>query len=200
MTDPTYQLVDGDSKSGMVPTDESLMSAYCAGEKEAFGELMRRYSRPLLGFLIRMTGNRQESEDHFQETFMRVHAKAETFDVQARFKPWLYTIATRVALDGRRKQQRRPMLLSLSAATGESERDFRSKDPREAAVSGERKIAVQQAILALPKRQRAALVLAYYQDLPYARIAEILECSEGTVKTHMSRALKKLATLLPEEQ
>ena len=70
--------------------------------------------------------------------------------------------------------------------------------PTEAACRQEQVEAVRQAVAALPDRQRAALVLAYYQQLSYREVAEVLGCSVGTVKTHMSRALAALAERLPD--
>lgn len=175
------------------------MMAHRSGEAEAFGELMRRYSAPLLGFLVRMTGDRQESEDHFQETFIRVHDKAESFDEAGVFKPWLYTIATRVAMDSHRKKRRRPTLDSTLNITLTENPAQAAPTPGETIARAEIREEVQAAIDELPSQQRAVLVLSYYEGLPYRRIAEILECSEGTVKTHMSRAIRKLAVSLPKE-
>jgi RNA polymerase sigma-70 factor (ECF subfamily) len=183
----------------MQRTDETLMIAHRSGEAEAFGELMRRYSAPLLGFLVRMTGDRQESEDHFQETFIRVHDKAESFDETGIFKPWLYTIATRVAMDSHRKKRRRPTLDSALNKTLVENPAPAQPTPGDRIVRAELRDQVQAAIADLPSQQRAVLVLSYYEGLPYRRIAEILDCSEGTVKTHMSRAIRKLAVSLPEE-
>ena len=176
--------------------DETLMMAHRSGEQEAFAELVHRYSRPLMGFLVRMTGDPQESEDHFQETFIRVHDKADTFDENGVFKPWLYTIATRVARDNYRKKKRRPELGSTMNLTL-SEAASGAAAPLASMAESERRDQVQAAISELPQRQREVLVLSYYEGHTYARIAEMLDCSESSVKTHMSRAIRKLATVLP---
>jgi len=194
----------------MEHSDEALIKAHRRGDPAAFGELVRRYADPLLGYLRRRSVNRQQAEDCFQETFLKVHRKAATFRSRGRFKSWLYSIATNVAIDGLRKAGREPQMISLNKYDdcGESDvlestmavEEEKSSDPFEAAVLAEQKVQVQQAIEQLPERQQAALILAYYQGLTYREVAETLGCSVGTVKTQVFRALKKLAGLLPNMQ
>ena len=190
----------------MEHTDKSLINAHCQGDRTAFGELVRRYGDSMLRFLMRMSGNRQLAEDLFQETFKRVHEKAHTFR-GSRFKPWLFAIATRVAIDSlrRRKRMRIVSLNQKSDCPGENSNQFgaiaaadNSCNPSNEAVKAEQAEQVQRAIGLLPARQRATLVLAYYQQLSYRQVAEVLGCSIGTVKTQMYRALRTLAKKLPD--
>ncbi len=184
--------------------DENLVAAHLRGDPAAFGELVRRYGDGVLGYLFHMTGNRDQAEDLFQETFQRVHEKARTFRGGS-FKSWLFTIATRVTIDTARRRKRMPTL-SLNAETDCDDdpspvemvaaRD--AADPVDEVVRAEQKEQVRRAIEALPVGQRAALILAYYQQLSYAEVAETLGCSVGAVKTQMSRALAKLARRLPD--
>lgn len=190
----------------MDSTDESLIDAYCQGDKAAFSELVRRYADGMLGYLVRMSGNRQLAEDLFQETFKRVHEKAHTFAGRS-FKSWVFTIATRVAIDARRKR-RRLQMVSLSRradCSGNSDEELgavmaadNSCNPSQKAIRAEQAEQVRQAIALLPARQRATLILAYYQQLNYRQVAEVLGCSIGTVRTQMFRALRKLADRLPD--
>lgn len=184
--------------------DESLVAAHLRGDPAAFRELVRRYGDGVLGYLFRMTGNRDQAEDLFQETFQRVHEKARSYRGGS-FKSWLYTIATRVTIDTARRRKRLT-ILSLSRDTDcaddpaplEALVANDAPDPAEKAVKEEQKEQVRRAIAALPVGQRAALVLAYYQQLTYPQVAEALGCSVGSVKTQMSRALAKLARILPD--
>ncbi len=179
----------------MERTDELLMEAYRDGDQSAFPHLVHRYQNLLYGYLMRMVNNSEIAEDCFQETFLRVHRKAHTYRSGARFKGWLYTIATRIAIDRLRHDLRRPNTDSLE------DRDPAQPnacDPAEDAARSELRQSVQAAIEMLPPQQRAALVLAYYQGHTYTEVAEIMGCSIGSVKSHMSRALKKLSTLLPQ--
>ncbi len=190
----------------MENTDRSLIDAHRQGDKTAFGELVRRYGDSVLGYLTRMSGSREQAEDLFQETFKRVHEKAHTLRGN-RFKPWLFTIATHVAIDGMRRRRRlRVVSLNqkLDCADGRCEElgavavADSSCEPSQQAARAEQKEQVQQAVESLPANQRTTLVLAYYQQLSYREVAEALGCSIGTVKAQMYRALKTLAQRLPD--
>jgi len=189
----------------MANTDKSLIDAHIAGDRTAFGELVRRYGDSVLGYLVKMAGNREQAEDFFQETFQRVHEKAHTFRGE-RLKSWLFTIATHVAIDGLRKRKRRPVV-SLSSNIGCTDGNCSelaavtaadSCDPSQEAAVAEQKEQVRRAVEELPAKQRATLVLAYYQQLSYPEVASVLGCSTGTVKAQMSRALRTLARKLPD--
>jgi len=192
--------------ASMENTDKSLINAHCQGDKTAFGELVRRYGDSVLGYLMRMSGSRERAEDLFQETFKRVHEKAHTLRGN-HFKPWLFTIATNVAIDGMRRRRRLQVVSlnqKLDCADGRCEElgavavaDNRC-EPSQEAIRTEQKEQVRQAIESLPANQRATLVLAYYQQLSYREVAEALGCSIGTVKAQMYRALKTLAQRLPD--
>jgi len=179
----------------MERTDELLMEAYRDGDSSAFPLLVHRYHSLLYGYLMRMLNNSEIAEDCFQETFLRVHRKAHTYRTGARFKNWLYTIATRIAIDSVRHAARRPQTESFEL---DEPAQMDGRDPSEDAARNELKQTVQAALETLPPQQRAALVLAYYQGHTYPEVAQIMGCSLGTVKTHMSRALKKLSTQLPK--
>ena len=181
----------------MDETDENLMEAHCEGDRSAFADLVRRYQGLLFGYFMRMTHNTEMAEDLFQETFLRVHQKAHTYRAGSKFKSWLFTIGTRIAIDRLRKNKRQP--LSFSTETEETILD-QTDGPAIETARLEMQATVQAAIDALPPKQRAALILSYYEGHTYPEIARIMGCSTGTIKTHMSRALKKLAVLLPEPE
>jgi RNA polymerase sigma-70 factor (ECF subfamily) len=187
-------------------TDKSLIDAHLQGDREAFGELVRRYGDSLLGYLTKICRNREQAKDLFQETFRRVHEKAHTLR-GSNFKSWLYTIATRVAMDSLRKGNRlRTVSLNQPAACdgdncpelGAVALADETQDPAQEAVKAEQKEQVRRAVESLPDRQRVTLVLAYYQGLTYREVATALDCSIGTVKTQMFRALRTLAQRLPD--
>jgi len=190
----------------MVNNDKSLIEAHLKGDTTAFGELVRRYGDSLLGYLTTMTGSIELAEDLFQETFKRVHEKAATFR-GSRIKGWLFAIATNVAIDGFRRG-RRLQVTSLNQKLDCNDDEGQelsavavadnSYEPSQKVIMAERKKQVRQALEMLPAKQRATLILAYYQQLSYPEVAQVLDCSVGTVKTQMYRALKTLAQRLPD--
>ena len=153
-----------------------------------------------------MTGSIEQAEDLFQETFKRVHEKADTFR-GTRIKSWLFAIATNVAIDGFRRDKRLQVTSlnqKLDCADDEGREvgtvpvSDNSYGPSQKAIMTERKEQVRHALELLPARQRATLVLAYFQQLTYPEVAQVLGCSIWTVKTQMYRALKTLAQRLPD--
>jgi RNA polymerase sigma-70 factor (ECF subfamily) len=188
----------------MEKTDKSLIDAHLQGDSEAFGELVRRYGDSLLSYLTRICRNREQAKDLFQETFRKVHEKAHTLRGN-QFKSWLYTIATRVAMDSLRRS-RRVHMVSLNQQVdcdgGNCPQPVAvaadCDDPALEASKAEQQELVRKAVESLPDRQRVTLVLAYYQGLSYREVAKILDCSIGTVKTQMFRALRTLAQRLPD--
>jgi RNA polymerase sigma-70 factor (ECF subfamily) len=190
----------------MDSTDKSLIDAHRQGDPRAFGELVRRYGGSVLGYLMKMSGSREQAEDFFQETFKRVHEKAHTLRSN-QFKSWLFKIATHVAIDGLRKQRRLPVVSlnqKLDCADGDSEELGAVAvagnwcNPSHEVAKSEQAEQVRRVIRLLPAKQRATLVLAYYQQLSYPEVAEAMGCSIGTVKKQMYRALRTLAQRLPE--
>src|SRR6266702_5635797 len=104
-------------------TDEELLAAYRQGDRGSFAKLVERYQRELFHFLVRFLGDRAAAEDIFQEAFLQVHQSADQFDLQRRFRPWLFTIAANKARDLMRSQARRPtnpLQASINAGDEES--------------------------------------------------------------------------------
>jgi RNA polymerase sigma-70 factor (ECF subfamily) len=186
-------------------TDEQLLQDYREGDTQAFRTLIARHQDDLLRFLIRLTGDRQAADDIFQETFLQVHISADTFDPARRFKPWLFTIAANKARDLLRKKVRRqevdisaPVNRSGSGGEegGQTFVDLMEVDvpaPDEGLEGRERDELVQRAIDRMPLPLREILLLAYFQRLSYAQIAEELEIPLGTVKSRLHSAVAAFA-------
>ena len=187
---------------GTMDSTERILIEGCArGDSGALAEVVRIYGGGVLGYLTKMCG-RDQAEDLFQETFKRVYEKAGTIRGE-RLKPWLYTVATRLAMDSMRKKKR----FKLVSFGGGEDCDGpetmiadQKSDPAGETLKAERKEQVRASVMGLPERMRATLVMAYYEGLSYAEIAECMGCSVGTVKSQMFRALKILADKLPEAE
>ncbi len=180
MADPRLETAD---------EDVQLMLALRAGDETAFEALFERWAGALLRFLERMVTSRAQAEELMQETFLRVYRARDRYEVRARFSTWLYTIATRIALN----ELRRPGHRSLDAEPDDAEYtpiDWAIDQPAiddvvDARLRGRR---VEDALRALPERQRAALWLASVEGMSYADVAEALELSASSVKALVHRA------------
>jgi len=186
-------------------TDRNLIDAYLSGEKEAFETLVRRHGAAVLGYLTKMTHNQDHAEDLFQETFQKVHQNAASFTGN-NLRPWLLKIATNAAI-GRWRKEKKHAATSLAAPVGcsdglhchtlESTLKANTLQPVEEVELEEKRQQVRAALNTLPAQQRAALILNYYHHMTYQQIAKSLGCSVGSVRTHLFRALKKMAAVLP---
>jgi RNA polymerase sigma-70 factor (ECF subfamily) len=186
--------------------DEALFEQYRQGSTDAFRELLERHHDDLLRFLIRLTGNRQLAEDVFQDAFLQVHQSAATFDATRRFKPWLFTIAANKARDAlRRKGRRQEVDLSAPVSGGGRGSDDGGTTfvdlmeidipaPDAAMDDRERDALVQRALDGMSHPLREILLLAYFQRLSYAQIAEDLQIPLGTVKSRLHAAVASFAT------
>lgn len=181
-------------------TDEQVFVAFRDGDPAAYRELIERYHDDLLRFLTRLVGDRAAAEDLFQETFLQVHLSAHTFDASRRFRPWLFTIGANKGRDLLRKKKRQKtyeLSRSLKGSEGGTafvdllEVDVPSPDA--AMDLAERDELVQEALNRLGPPLREVLLLAYFQRLSYAQIAEDLGIPLGTVKSRMHSAVAAFA-------
>ena len=113
----------------MEPGKVSLLSAHMQGDQRAFEQLVRTHADSLFGYLMRICGNRQNAEDLFQQSFMKVHQRADTFKAHGNFKSWLFTIATHLAIDAARKEKRDKKLLDDYAHNHPSRSTLQQNNP-----------------------------------------------------------------------
>src|SRR5207249_7089810 len=182
-------------------SDEELMSRYReTARDEDFHALVHRYEREIYRYLARYTGDPALAEDVFQNTFLQVHLKRRLYEAGRPVRPWLYAIATHQAVDALRKAGRQPTIsLDQTAETGDSNPgalvDLLVSDvpgPLAELQGEERRDWVRASIARLPDALRQTLILAYYQDLKYREIAEVLKIPVGTVKSRLHAAIAKL--------
>ncbi|MFM7134351.1 MAG: RNA polymerase sigma factor [Planctomycetota bacterium] len=174
--------------------------AHRSGDAGALRHLIERYSGELHGFLTRLVGSRAGADDVFQEAFLQVHLSAESFDEQRRFRPWLYTIAANKGRDFLRRQKRRAAL-SLDAPVSTNGEGAlvdlipgAAEAPSSSLESGDEAAMVKQVVEELPSHFREILLLAYFQKLSYAQIADSLSIPIGTVKSRLHAAVASFAS------
>lgn len=170
--------------------------ARCRGQDPmAFRAFVVRYERMVFALLSRMLGRGSEIEDLAQETFVRAYRAFPKFDPDgpAQVSTWLLTIATRLALDVRKKKR-------LEVAPIDESTDAAGTSTPELALERrELGRALADAAAALPDDQRAALVLAEYHGLSILEIAQALGVPENTAKTRLFRAREKMRASLAGE-
>jgi RNA polymerase sigma-70 factor (ECF subfamily) len=174
--------------------DVRLMLAVREGDPSAFDALFRQWAGPLLRYLERMLSSAASAEELMQETFLRVYRARERYEPSARFSTWLYTIATRLALN----ELRRPQHQSPHRSTddlSEVPLALTADEPAADAVVHARRLgdAVERKLRELPERQRLALWLTAVEGFSYAEVADALETTEKSVKALVHRARSTLA-------
>ena len=168
--------------------NEELMLQFQSGHTDALGILYERLHEPLYCFLFRYTKEEQLSIDIVQDTFEIIQNKKMLFDIErGTVKSFLFQIAYRSMLNKLNRRKRWQSLLPFLVPV------HKKTLPREEAL------VIQQAISNLPDKQRAVILLAYYEDLAQEEIAQILNIPIGTVKSRLHNAIKALKFELKEE-
>lgn len=178
-----------------ITSDHALLEATRSGDGDAFAELVGRYRNQITSYIYRMTNDYDGAVDLAQETFVRVFRAADRYQRTYAFSTYIYRIATNLAISELRKRKRR-RLVSLTgffqSSDGAEPVELNPPDERplqdSELVDFERRNAVQRAISTLPEKYRAPLILRDVDGRSYDEIARILETSEGTVKSRISRA------------
>ena len=172
----------------MADADEELVLQSQNGSLTAFEELVRNHQRMIHSLTFRMTGSLADAEDLAQETFIRAHAQIGTFRGTAKFSTWLYRIAVNTCLNWRQSEARRHHLQADCAEEISAQHLHGENCPAE----NQSRQQVQSALLKLPVKQRAAIVLTIYDGLNHAEAAQVLGCSETTVSWRVFAARRKL--------
>lgn len=178
--------------------DEALLRAMASGQSGAFDELFSRHSSAVLSFLSRLTASRCDPEDLLQETFLRVLTHAGDFRPGAAFRPWLFTIARNAAYNALQKRKLRSEVeVQTDAAAGQMD-NMPGADPSARMQSQEQKARVLAALEELPDVHREIIVLIIFDGFSYEEAAAITGDSEGTLRSRVFHALKKLRERLKE--
>lgn len=158
------------------------------GDRAAFEELLKRYETRLIAFIRSIVRDRGDAEDLFQETFLRVHRAAPRYVPKARLSTFLHTIARNLALNFVQKKREQPVERVVD--TGVEEEAGRGADLEAL------RAALAAALSRLPREQREAVTLRYVSELPYRRIAEVMDAPIGTVASWVHDGLQKLSPAL----
>lgn len=170
-------------------SDHDLMLAVRDGELDALGELFERHHGPLFGFLAKLTGQRTAAEDIAQTVFQRMLKYRHTYRDDGSFTAWMYHLARRSAADHFRKASAAPTATDPQVLT-----DHPDTAPHagEHAATRDEHALLHVALNRLHRDDREVLLLSRFQELSFAEVANILECSAGAAKVRAHRALREL--------
>ncbi|HEX9103195.1 MAG TPA: sigma-70 family RNA polymerase sigma factor [Polyangia bacterium] len=182
-------MADDDSE----PDDQALVARFRRGDGAAFDALVRRYQRPIYWLARRYLGNDADAKDVAQRALVQAFVKLRQLRDAGSFRAWVYRTAANLALNVLR--DRKP-----SAPLGDEVAAAPAREPLvEPMLEAETQRRLRDAVTRLPPQQRLVVELRIYEELPFAAVAEIAECSEDSAKVSFHHALKKLRVMMNEE-
>lgn len=174
--------------------DDDLIKLSIAGDMRAFEELAAKYQHKIYNLAYRYMGSEEDASDMAQEALIKAYRSLATFKGDSSLGTWLYRITTNVCLDELRKRKRTLHMISLDepvATTDGDEIEREIADPSPTAdiiyQYKETEVYLQSLINMLKPEQKTVIILRDVMDLTYEEIAEVLNCSIGTVKSRLSR-------------
>ncbi len=175
------------------PTNQALLDAARAGDKDALEEFLKRYQQNVYRFGMKMCRHPQDAEDVVQETLMAVARTVQSFRGSSSVTTWLYTIARNACSKKRRKRKFAPTHEeSLDEDRGGDRETLQvadpSRGPEDTAVAREVEAALKEAIWSLDPKYREVLVLRDVEGLTAPEVAEVLGLSVAAVKSRLHRA------------
>jgi RNA polymerase sigma-70 factor (ECF subfamily) len=184
--------------------DAAVMLRVAAGDEASFNYLVEKYHRPMTHFLFRMVRNQAVAEELAQEVFLRVYRSRESYRAEARFTTWLYRIATNLGVNHARdtRHERAAATVYLDEPDQETGTtpDLADDEPsaEQKLLRDERMAAIREHVMALPERQRMAVLMHKYQGMDYRQIGEVLKLSESATKSLLFRAYQTLRDKLKD--
>jgi RNA polymerase sigma-70 factor, ECF subfamily len=185
-------------------SDAEIMLRVREGDDSGFDVLIQKYHKAIIHFMFRMVHNQAVAEELAQEVFLRVYRSRQTYRAEARFTTWLYRIATNLGVNYARdtKHERAAQNVYLDqpdpeTGTTPDVADMTATVEQEL-VRDERMRAIRQHVMALPERQRTAVLMHKYQGLDYKQIGAVLKLSESATKSLLFRAYQTLRERLKD--
>ena len=185
-------------------SDAAIMLRVAAGDESGFNYLVEKYHRPMVHFLFRMVHTQAVAEELAQEVFLRVYRSRESYRAEAKFTTWLYRIATNLAVnyarDTKHERTAQNVYLDVPDAETGTTPEVADDEPtvEQRLMRDERMAAIRKHVMALPERQRMAVLMHKYQGLDYRQIGEVLKLSESATKSLLFRAYQTLREKLKD--
>jgi RNA polymerase sigma-70 factor, ECF subfamily len=179
-------------------SDAEIMLRVSDGDDSGFSVLIEKYRKQIVHFMFRMSRNQAVAEELAQEVFLRVYRSRQTYRAEAKFSTWLYRIATNLGVNHARdtKYERTAQNVYLDQPDAETGTTPDVADStlsvEQQLVRDERMNAIRKHVMALPERQRSAVLMHKYQEMDYKEIGEVLKLSESATKSLLFRAYQTL--------
>ncbi len=180
--------------------DDILVQRFKQGDEKAFNALVNLYRQKAFAIALTFVNNIEDAQELSQEAFIKVYNSIDKFRQQSGFYTWFYRILINLCLDFKKKKQVKTILFSQFKKNNSGPMNFAEqiKDPKNndhplrRLISKEKNKEIEAAIALLPGNQRMVFILRNYEGMSIKEIAACMDCREGTIKSHLHRAVKKL--------
>lgn len=178
--------------------DIDIIRRVLEGNRNSYALIVDKYKGPIFNLTYRMTGSYDDASDLAQETFIRAYKNLSRFNTEKKFFTWLYTISLNLIRNHLKKGKKVP-LSDLAEDTDFPLRDNPS-NPEHSLIREQRVRHLNMCLRRLPGDLKEALVLRFYQDLPFEDVSEVLGISLSAAKMRVYRGLEKLQALMGDDQ
>ncbi|MFT5905096.1 MAG: RNA polymerase sigma-70 factor (ECF subfamily) [Cryomorphaceae bacterium] len=189
---PIPKTPDSPEDDGNTVNVELMLRVKLGGKQaeDAFQELIELHQNAVIGTVAKMLGNSSDAEDIAQQVFIRLWKSAPRYEVKAKFTTFLYTITRNLVFnETKRKQRKKEHSLDEQQENSFTQiEDKVASRPDKEILQAELKSEVDKAIHNLPEKQRLAVILRRFENMPYEEIADVLELSVSAVKSQLFRA------------
>jgi len=182
----------------MVDEEQKLLQRVRNDETAALQEFVERYKKQLYFLALDLTGNHHDAEDLSQDVFLKALNSIRKFRGDSKVSSWLHRITVNTYLDERRKKSFRIMKMNEPIDQDHSELAVADSSPQKDLERKRLQQEIDQALGSLSPQQKSVFVLRHYKDMKLREIADVLQLSEGTVKSVLFRAIRKLQEALSE--
>lgn len=180
-------------------SEKKIIEKVLGGDANAFEDLVLKYEKTVYNLALRMVGDRDDASDMTQEAFIKAYGSLSSFRGDSKFSVWIYRITTNVCLDFLRSKSRKQQVsLTVSDDDEDAQLDIPDPkaDPEQQLIKKISMQSVEEGLKTLPDKQRQILVMRELGGMSYAEIGKALSIEEGTVKSRIFRARKRLCTFL----
>ena len=178
--------------------EAELIERAKAGDTKAFGILVERYQRRVVGVAMAVVHDQEDALELAQESFVRAFENIGKFESRSSFSTWLYRIAANIAIDFRRREKRHPTMRGEEAETEIQRLPSKLGDSFNETQRSEMAQRIKDALGQLTPEHRAAILLREVEGLSYDEISDVLQCPRGTVMSRLHYARNHLREILKD--